>query len=256
MNGRRSRPCPLHWRTIAMRDAFVRETTLNTFDSAVLHFLNQFAFRVGGFDRFVVALTGFYATRGLMLTAMLWWIWFRNGASVRRDREIVIATIASGFVALALGRLLASWLPFRLRPLANPELMLHFPMSADDAGRSWSAFPSDHAMLWCAVATGIFLASKRLGIAALCYAIVFIGLPRVYVGLHNPTDVLVGGALGALGCVVLNQPRLREFMAGPILNLSSRYEGAFHAGMFLLSFQLVTQFDEVRRLAASILKYL
>jgi undecaprenyl-diphosphatase len=227
---------------------------LNSFDSTILHYVNQFAFRVPAFDKSVVALTSMYATRGLVLMAMLWWIWSRDGASARRDREIMVATVAAGFVALILGRVLAEWLPFRMRPLANPALSLHFPTAGDEAIRSWSAFPSDHAMLWCAIATGIFLASRRLGALALAFAIVCICLPRVYVGLHHPTDVIAGGVLGALVCVVLCRPRPRQIIAGPILALSSRFPGPIHAAIFILSFEMVTQFEELRRLSAAILK--
>lgn len=227
---------------------------VNAFDDAILRFLNQFAFRSDAFDHGVIGLTGLYATRGLPLIAMLWWVWFRNGERVRSDREIVIVTLAAGFVSLFLGRLLALSLPFRLRPLVNPALNLQFPMdpaAVDNAWtQTWSSFPSDHAMLWFAVASGVFLASKRVGIVALIYAATIICLPRVYAGLHYPSDVLGGALLGAMVCVALNLPRPRKLIANAPLNWSVRYQGVFHVAIFLLSFQVVTQFDEVRRISA------
>jgi undecaprenyl-diphosphatase len=233
-------------------------SAVNTFDSTILRFVNQFAFRSGTFDHMVIAFNEFYFTRGLVLMGMLWWIWFRNGPSVRRDREIVATTTVATFVALFTGRFLAHWLPFRVRPFANPELMLRFPSdgSTQDLLRTWSAFPSDHAMMWCAVATGIFLASRRLGIVAFLYAIVFICLPRVYLGLHHPTDVLAGGALGVLICLIMNRAAFRQRLAAPILSWSAKHEGALHVGIFLLSFELASQFDELRTLSQSVLKHL
>ncbi|WP_404545007.1 phosphatase PAP2 family protein [Dyella jejuensis] len=198
----------------------------------------------------------FYFTRGLGLICLLWWIWFRRGPTMRRDREIVAATTVATFVALFVGRLLAHYLPFRVRPFANPALMMHFPSDTTKVPlvRTWSSFPSDHAMMWCAVAMGIYLASRRLGIIAFVFAIAFICLPRIYLGLHYPTDVLVGGVLGVVICLILNRDAIRRRIAAPVLDWSVRYEGVFHVAIFLLSFELASQFDELRRLSAFLWK--
>lgn len=228
---------------------------INTFDSAIIHFMNQFAFRSEIFDRAVLAVSQFSILSGLPLITLLWWIWFRGGPTQQRDREIVIATLVSAFCVLVLGRFLAHWLPFRLRPIVNPELALRFPMSEEDLLiRTWSAFPSDHAMLWAAVTTGVMLAAFWLGLLALVYAVLIVSMARVYLGLHYPTDILVGAAMGIAFSLLLNQTYWRQRIAAPVLQFSQRHQGLFHVGMFLLSFQLATHFDELRALSASLLK--
>lgn len=229
---------------------------MNLFDSTIIHFLNQFAFRSALFDHVAYAMTHFFMLRGLPLIALLWWFWFRDGPSNQRDREIVITTIVASLCALALGRLLGHLLPFRIRPIANPELGLHFLTSSADDLRTWSAFPSDHAMMWCAVATGVLMVSWRLGVFVLAYAILFIGMTRVYVGLHYPTDVLAGAVLGVAICWLLNRTWCRELIAAPVLSFSNRHQPLFHVGMFLLSFELVTQFDELRAVGFYLLKFI
>lgn len=225
---------------------------MNAFDLSILRFLNHFAFRWPLFDDMAIGIEKFYFTRGLGLIGLLWWIWFRGGATARRDRVIVVATTVATFLALIAGRLLAHYLPFRLRPFAEPDLGMHFPsrLSAcqEPVMRTWSSFPSDHAMMWCAVATGIFLASRRLGMLAFIYAIAFICFPRVYLGMHYPTDILAGAALGIVICLLFNQHALRERIAAPVLDWSVRYQGVFYACIFVLSFELASQFDELRRL--------
>jgi len=226
---------------------------VNPFDLSILRFLNQFAFHSTMLDYMAIGIERFYFTRGLGLICLLWWIWFRGGADVRRDREIVVCTAAATFVALILGRSLAHWLPFRVRPFANDALAMHFPSDISackvNVVRGWSSFPSDHAMMWFAVATGVYLASRRLGIIAFIYSFIFICLPRIYLGMHYPSDVLVGALLGVFICLLLNQPLFRERIAAPALGWSVKYQGLFYVAIFLVSFELASQFDELRKLS-------
>ena len=56
--------------------------------------------------------------------------------------------------------------------------------------------PSDHAMMAGAVAMGLFLVDRRLGVVAAAAAMV-LAFSRVYVGAHFPLDVVAGLMLGA-----------------------------------------------------------
>ena len=58
------------------------------------------------------------------------------------------------------------------------------------------SFPSDHAVMAGAVASGLFLVNRRLGIVA-ALAALLMAFARVYIGAHWPGDVEVGLALGA-----------------------------------------------------------
>ncbi|MUM34015.1 phosphatase PAP2 family protein, partial [Mycolicibacterium sp. CBMA 361] len=75
--------------------------------------------------------------------------------------------------------------------------------------------PSDHAMMAGAVAAGVWLVNRRLGIVAAVAAIVM-AFARVYVAAHYPLDVLVGLVLGAVISVVgylLARPLLNRLLA-------------------------------------------
>ena len=62
-----------------------------------------------------------------------------------------------------------------------------------------NSFPSGHTNAAFAFALAVCMtAPKRwMKVAAVCMAVVM-GLSRLYVGVHYPTDVLVGAVIGAL----------------------------------------------------------
>lgn len=61
---------------------------------------------------------------------------------------------------------------------------------------SYDSFPSAHAAFAFAVASFIYLYSKSAGSVVYAMAI-FIGISRIYVGVHFPLDVLVGALIGS-----------------------------------------------------------
>lgn len=71
------------------------------------------------------------------------------------------------------------------------------------------SFPSDHAVMAGAVAAGVLLVHRRLGLIALVAALLM-ALTRVYVGAHFPADVVAGLLLGAAVTVAGHAPPLIE----------------------------------------------
>jgi membrane-associated phospholipid phosphatase len=198
----------------------------------------------------VVRALGFVADaevlKGGLLVALLCALWMtgRGRDETRAIRGRIVMTVAGAFAALCVSRLLALALPFRARPfeVAGGEATL-----GQRALESWSAFPSDHAALFFALATGILLLCRRLGVLALLHAVVLVSLPRIYLGLHNPTDMLAGAAIGALCALAATRPGLARRAAAPVLAWSEGPRAPwFGALAFLLAFEIATLFDSVR----------
>jgi hypothetical protein len=95
-------------------------THMNSFDAAIQLFIARYAFASSATNHAIAALTELYLAKGLLLVSILWWIWFQPDDQNRQRREIVVATLAAGCIALFVGRLLAYLLPFRLRPIFDP----------------------------------------------------------------------------------------------------------------------------------------
>jgi membrane-associated phospholipid phosphatase len=64
-------------------------------------------------------------------------------------------------------------------------------------GPSDYSFPSNHTTIAAALAAGIWLAGRRLGLIAAVLALLE-GFSRIYLGQHYPHDVLAALALAAL----------------------------------------------------------
>jgi undecaprenyl-diphosphatase len=60
-----------------------------------------------------------------------------------------------------------------------------------------SSFPSKHATISFLLATFVFLLNKKLGFLFLVFA-VLVSTGRVFVGVHYPSDILVGAIFGIL----------------------------------------------------------
>ena len=230
---------------------------MNSFDSSIETYLSNIHFAQFA-TRTIEAIADLYTFKGLVLIPVLWWMWFQQDERREWRREMVLATLLSGVVALFVGRLLTHWLPFRVRPIYSTELHLHFAGSdiKDALLTSWSSFPSDHAMLWMAVATGIFLVWRGVGVLAILYTLLFICLPRAYLGFHYPTDLLVGAAVGIGITYVMTRDAIRVRYATPALRWIERFPGPSAMLAFILCLELVTQFDELRKLANGVFKHL
>lgn len=71
-------------------------------------------------------------------------------------------------------------------------------IAAEGTRMSVASFPSSHTYIAFAVATSIFLyGHKRLGIALFLLA-VMVGVGRIGIGFHYPTDVIGGAIIGII----------------------------------------------------------
>ena len=127
--------------------------------------------------------------------------------TARRSHRLDLLTASlwaalAPLVAVALNQPIASAVN-EPRPFAAvPHALLLAHRSADPS------FTSDHATMAGAVAVGLFLVSRRLGVVA-SVAAVLMAFARVYVGAHYPVDVLaglaLGGAVAGLGWLLLHR---------------------------------------------------
>jgi hypothetical protein len=72
----------------------------------------------------------------------------------------------------------------------------------------------------------------------------------MYLLLHYPTDLIVGGLIGvtcvALGIILIESNDFSRSFADRTIRWSQQFPGAFYALMFVWSFSIVDLFESVR----------
>lgn len=143
----------------------------------------------------LVGRSWFLDAAGIFLASVL--IWLEAAGVVafwlvdrrRRLLAIVAALVSAGLAWYVNQGIGLVW--FRPRPFADlPGVHELIAKSALD-----KSFPSDHAATAFALAFAVLLVNRRWGTVFLAAA-ALICLGRLYVGVHYPTDVLAGAAVG------------------------------------------------------------
>ena len=173
-------------------------------DHSLLHAINGFFARHDGIEDPLVA----YATASeiLFLGALVAaFVLTRGGARVLVRRVVVAAGLSAG-LGLAIAQVITH-LADRPRPFVSDPAGIHlFARHAADPG-----FPSDHTTAAFAIAVAITLRSRRWGVPVLALALV-LGVARVGMGVHYPSDVLGGAVLGAVAALLLWAPPVRRLV--------------------------------------------
>jgi len=223
-------------------------TGVNSFDLGVIHFFQNYSHKSIVADDFFRFFTYNNFFQGGVLLMAFWWLWFLPGDQSEQERRSkIILALFSSLVAIFIGRVVVHVTPERVRPFINPQLSLVLPYGVQtDNVDHLSSFPSDHAVLFYSIVTGLFLVSKRIGIIALIYTSVFIILTRVYFCYHYATDVIVGGIVGFLTTYLICKNQWFQKIGREVYYFSKDNPQFFYPGFFLLSYQLANLFEELR----------
>lgn len=164
----------------------VREREALPYDEAALHTVNSVASPL--LDALVVSTTQLGGVLGVMVLtigiAMLLW---------RRRRRSMAALLVTGVSGAVLLNLLLKAFFQRDRPQLWERLVTE---------NSYS-FPSGHAMASSALAISLMVIFwptrwRWVAVAAAASYMVVIGLTRLYLGVHYPSDVLAGWAVSSV----------------------------------------------------------
>ncbi|MFJ1974195.1 phosphatase PAP2 family protein [Streptomyces sp. NPDC087903] len=167
------------------------------------------------FDR-IVEYVGEYGLLFAMVLLVLWCWW-----SVRRrgGEQAAPSVAALVWAPLAAGIAVLVNVPIRGFVERPRPFLDHQGLEVLVSGKTDYSFVSDHATITMAMAAGLFVANRRFGIAGIALALLE-GFCRIYMGVHYPTDVVGGFALGTAVALLLSP--LASALLTPVLKAVDR----------------------------------
>jgi membrane-associated phospholipid phosphatase len=219
---------------------------INSADVSIYHYLSGFAGN-WSLDRFVSFQEGNTLLKSALFLTMYWYFWFRPGPDQEKRRRAIIAILVGTLLAIVVARTVATFAPFRIRPVYNTHLVYSLSFQLPTHFDHWSSFPSDTAAYLCALAFGLWHLSRRLTIPVILYTAGWICLPRMFLGLHYASDIVAGAAIGtAIVWVSLKTGWLQSGLAPRVLAFMDAKPHVFYAAAFLVVYEMASMFWDVR----------
>ncbi|MEU1195655.1 phosphatase PAP2 family protein [Streptomyces sp. NPDC005813] len=204
------------------------------------------------FDRIMEFVGEYGLLLGMVLLVLwCWWTVRRRGddSAASSVAALVWAPLAAGIAVLV--NVPIRGFVERPRPFVD-----HQGLDVLVTGKTDYSFVSDHATLTMAMGVALFVANRRFGLLGIGLALLE-GFCRVYMGVHYPTDVVGGFALGTAVALLLSPlamalltPVMKAVERSPRAGLLIRARGTARTGRDALIPGSRTERSEERDLAA------
>jgi len=135
--------------------------------------------------------------RGMPVFATLTFLWFSSSGVETRSR--ILTGFLATSIALAFSLVCQHVLAVHLRPIFDPnvEVTNFLRWGMEGFHKRHYSFPSDTTVLYFGLATTVFIINRSAGIANYVWCCLAVGVCRVALGVHYPSDIVAGMALGA-----------------------------------------------------------
>lgn len=165
---------------------------MNGIDGKLFVYINNFAGRWPALDFLGIFLGEYLA---FVLAAVLLVVVFYPPSKKLTNRVMVCVSAAAAIIARWVVKEFILLFVHRLRPygvVIGGHKLITTPKIDD-----FQSFPSGHAIFFFALAMSLFCFNRKLG-AWFFAAALLMGIARIYIGVHWPSDILAGAAMGII----------------------------------------------------------
>ncbi|MBC2907985.1 phosphatase PAP2 family protein [Streptomyces cupreus] len=140
---------------------------------------------------------------GLLIAMVLLVLWCWWSVRRRGGEDAASSVAALIWAPLAAGIAVLVNVPIRGFVERPRPFLDHQGLDVLVSGKTDFSFVSDHAAITMAMGVGLFVANRKFGLLGIGLALLE-GFCRVYMGVHYPTDVIGGFALGTAVTLLLS----------------------------------------------------
>lgn len=230
----------------------------SNFDLPIVLYFNQHCGKCIFLDTLALIFLSVDALRTAILVALVMGIW--EYGKIKNDKNASKRVIAILFsIVLTLGIIeILNALINSPRPIVTYENLINSPTITENTKELWKdawarnakhgAFPSDTVALLATMAIGLFLWKRQIGSLAIFFVLVAGILPRLYFGLHYPSDMLIGVLISAFSTFIVEKVKLFRLLIEQILQIEKKFPYAFGFFGFYIAYIIADKFILLRKL--------
>jgi len=227
-------------------------------DIEIVKFFNQFCGKSQFLDTLGLIFLSVDALRTAILVSIIIGIWAYGQSkndlfSKKKALSILFIIVFSLSIIEILNAVIDS-----PRPIVTYESVINNPIITKNTKALWvdgwarnskhGSFPSDTVALLAAMAFGIFSWNRTIGIIAILF-VTFAGiLPRLYFGLHYPSDMIIGLLISLISCMVVNKLKFFDSISNKLIEVEKKSPFLFGTIGFYISYIIADKFILIRKL--------
>ena len=227
-------------------------------DISIVLFFNRFCGKSNFWDSLTLVFLSVDAIRTAVLVALMAGLWqygkIKNDMSANKKVLQILFSII-----LCLGIIeIANAVIESQRPIVTYKSLINSPLLNEDTKELWKdgwvrnpkhgSFPSDTVALLATIAIGLYSWNKLLGFFALIFVFLMGILPRLYFGLHYPSDLMIGFGIALFSVIITGKIRFLEKVYLKILEFEKRFPYLFGVAGFYLFYIIADKFILLRKL--------
>ena len=230
----------------------------HSLDVAIVLFFNKFCGKSQFWDTLALLFLSVDALRTAILVALVIGIWQygKSKSDTNAQRRVLFVFFS---IILTLGTIeILNALIDSPRPIITLGNLIYNPITTSDTQLLWKdgwvrnpkhgSFPSDTIALLATIACGLFLWNKLLGLFAFLFILVTGIIPRLYFGLHYPSDMATGVITAIFSSFIVEKINVFKSLSDKILKIENKVPYTFGVIGFYLSYIIAEKFILLRKL--------